>query len=117
MRLCQLEFYSTSLEESLSFVEAVIGWRRVPFSIGDQIIIEVPDDSPYGISIKSIPATKPSPSVLAYFATVIPLVDLAKKVLDRGGRILQEPKHITGYGQVMVIEGPGSIRLGLFNGI
>lgn len=115
MKLCQLEFQSFHIESSVRFVEAVLGWKMVPVSIQDQVIIEVPEESPYGISIRAITKNAGNPTgLLAYFESAKRLTELREIILSEGGQILSEPKVVTGYGQVMVAEDPGGIRLGFY---
>ncbi len=112
-KLCQLEFQSSDIEGTLNFTENVLDWKKVPVSIQDQVIIEVPDDSPYGISLKSVKSpTEGGP--LTYFQSTVPLENLLRKIKESGGEILEDPKFVTGYGQVMIVKAPGQVKLGLF---
>lgn len=115
MKLCQLEFKSIDTETSLRFLGAVLGWTKVPVSIQDQIIIEVPDDSPYGISIRLVKEkASASQGLLAYFESAIPLIEQRDIIMNLGGRILSEPKIVTGYGQVMIAEDGAGLTIGLY---
>lgn len=138
MKLCQLEFYSRDVEASLAFAEAMLGWRKVPVAIQDQAVIMVPEDSPYGISIRSRAVSRPeagspglasqnkseaawseqaaSPSMdlTAYFESNETLSALRERCLALGGLIIKEPTPVTGYGSVMVVEDQGGLRYGLY---
>ena len=120
MKLCQLEFQSSDIEASLRFIESVLAWKKVPVSIQDQVIIEMPDDSSFGISIRASASVgieknaKVPLGPLAYFESDVSLTSLIPKILDFGGRILSEPQIVAGYGLIMIVEDPGGIRLGLY---
>ena len=121
MKLCQLEFYSRNVNASLKFAGEILGWKEVPVTIQDQVVIMVADDSPYGISIRSKIKTEAagsepaaSPSILAYFESSEKLSLLRERCLIHGGVIIQEPLPVTGYGTVMVVEDQGGLRYGLY---
>lgn len=117
MRLCQLEFQSTDIEASLQFVEGILGWTRAPVSIQDQFIIKMPQNSPYGISLRSIAAQKKPKAPhgpLVYFESDISLQILKARTQELGGRIISEPNIVVGYGMIMVVEDPGGLRFGLY---
>ncbi len=130
MKLCQLEFYSRDVEASLLFAEAILGWKRVPVAIQDQAVIMVPDDSPYGISIRGRGQSQgqsannkseaawseqaASPSLIAYFEAGEPLTNLRERCLSLSCLIVQEPTPVTGYGVVMIVEDRGGLRYGLY---
>lgn len=122
MKLCQLEFYSRDVEASLKFAGGMLGWRRVPVAIQDQAVIMVPDESPYGISIRSRKnqgeaawsEQEASPSLTVYFESSEKLSLLRERCLALGGLIIQEPLPVTGYGAVMVVEDQGGLRYGLY---
>jgi predicted enzyme related to lactoylglutathione lyase len=117
MHLCQLEFYSYDLEASLMFSGKILGWKRVPVAIQGQAIIAVPDQSPYGISIRE--RTKPEafeklPALTSYFEVNRELEAIRDECAALGATIIQEPTAITGYGRVMLVEDKGGLRYGLY---
>ncbi|RYZ50798.1 MAG: hypothetical protein EOP07_22345 [Proteobacteria bacterium] len=117
MHLCQLEFYSYDLEASLEFSGKILGWKRVPVAIQGQAIIEVPDQSPYGISIRERrrpEAVETLPALTSYFEVKCKLDELRDECAALGATILQEPTAVTGYGRVMLVEDRGGLRYGLY---
>ncbi len=115
MRLCQLEYYSADVQASLQFIETVLGWKQVPIAIQDQVIIEVPETSLFGISIRKGPAlASASPALLAYFEVEQTLSELRDLCFSLGAKILQEPTPVTGYGNIMIVEERGGLRFGLY---
>ncbi len=113
MKLCQLEFYTRDREASLEFLEALVGWKKVPVTVEPITIIEVPEGSPYGISLRQSESMD-APSLLAYFETSDALEELATRCLAAGGRIVQEPTRVIGYGQTLIVEDPFGLRLGFY---
>jgi len=114
-RLCQLEFYSHDVDASLEFARLILGWKRVPVALQDQAVIEVPEHSSYGISIRKSPSAQSGRTdLIAYFEAEESLADVRERCLALGGTILQEPTLMTGYGTVMVVEDRGGLRYGLY---
>lgn len=117
MHLCQLEFYSYDLEASLAFAGKILGWKRVPVAIQGQAIIEVPDDSSYGVSIRARlkpEALEAVPHLTSYFEVNRKLDELREECAALGATIIQEPTAVTGYGRVMQVEDRGGLRYGLY---
>ena len=115
MKLCQLEFATRDLEASLRFLEA-IGWKRVPVSIQDQILFEVPGDSPYGLSLKAVKknASETVFGPLAYFEISETLHSLRQTILAAGASLITDITPVIGYGEILVAEDAGGLRLGFY---
>ncbi|MBC7658629.1 MAG: hypothetical protein H7249_02885 [Chitinophagaceae bacterium] len=126
MKLSQIEFYSYDVAASLRFAAEVLGWTQVPVALQDQAIIEVAEDSPYGISIRTQKTQKNdlkegtagdqsgNPSLTVYFEVDKKLIELREICLTLGAIIHQEPTAVAGYGQVMIVEDMGGLRYGLY---
>ncbi|MFY7930787.1 MAG: VOC family protein [Oligoflexus sp.] len=117
--LCQLEFHTVDLEASLRFFAATFGWQPVPITLHEYVVLAVPDDCPFGISLVSHGPQASSESrlqqpVVPYFRWEGSVETLLTLVTRYGGRVLGGPRLIPGYGQVYNLVDPGGIQLGIF---
>jgi predicted enzyme related to lactoylglutathione lyase len=115
--LCQLEFKSTDIPATLHFFDKVLGWKALPITLQDYYVIEVPEDSPFGVSLVPL-ETKDTrldtQATTVYFRTEKPLDILIKITDEAGGQILDGPRTVPAYGKVLRVREPGGIILGLF---
>ncbi|MFW7382038.1 MAG: VOC family protein [Oligoflexus sp.] len=116
-KLCQIEIQVSELTRSLAFYTAVFGWRPAPADLHDYIVLDVPKDCPYGISLipsgTSQSSSKGGNKMILYFACEQVESALAQ-VEPHGGKIRLGPKKIPGFGTVYVIDDPDGHRFGLF---
>ncbi len=119
MKLCQLEFFSKDPDESFRFFEVVLGWKKVPVAIQDQIIIDVPPDSPYGISIRKSHEMDSTlkENICPYFETAEDLDVISRNAKNFGALVKSEPKFVTGYGDILLIEEKAGLTVGLYRAI
>ncbi len=114
MNLRQLELVTTDLDVSLRFLQA-IGWRIIPVSIQDQIILEVAENSSFGISLR-LHKTKAKEAFgsLAYFETKDSLAELREKLSSLDFVSTSDIKAIAGYGKILIAEDSGGLKLGFY---
>ena len=118
--LCQLELHTDDLEASLRFFEATFDWKPVPITLHEYVVLGVPDDCPYGISLVSHrPQAGDEPRfrspVVPYFRWEGSIETLLAQVTSHGGGVLWGPRPVPAYGQVYNIVDPGGIQLGIFS--
>lgn len=112
--LVQIEIHATQLERSRRFYEDVFGWKTVPAEIHNYLVLDVPRDCPWGVSIvPTLGPIKPSGQIVLYFA-----VDDAAKIAERaeqhGGSKKFGPTRMPAYGSIWQIADPDGHRFGLF---
>ncbi len=112
--LCQLEFHSQRLEASLDFFRDIFGWPPLPMALQEYTVLEVPSDSPYGVSLISAPAEHSARQTLVPYFSWDSLEELLEKVLRAGGKLVAGPRLLPGYGRTVLVEDPGGIQLGFF---
>ena len=112
--LVQIEIHATDLERSKAFYEAVFGWKAVPAEIYNYLVLDVPRDCPWGVSI--VPTTGPiktNGQIVLYFQ-----VDDATRVAElaerHGGAKRFGPTNLKAYGDIWQIADPDGHRFGLF---
>lgn len=113
-KLCQMEIHATRLEVSRKFYEEVFGWKAVPAEIHNYLVLDVPEDCPFGISIvPSMGAKQSSGQIILYFE-----VENAAAIADRavlfGGAKKFGPTRLPAYGDIWQISDPDGHRFGLF---
>ncbi len=113
-QLCQIELYAKDLPSSLVFLDKVLGWKAVSISLQDMVVIEVPDDCPFGISLVAKEEAALNPGCVPYFEIEGSMEELVNQGLDHGARLFEGPRLIPGYGQAVVLEEPGGLRLGFY---
>lgn len=113
-KLCQIEFCVANPQKTVEFMQSVFGWTASPAELQEYIIIDVPEECPYGISVvaQSQSETRAQPIVL-YFAVheIEKVIDRAKK---NGAQIRFGPKKLPGYGTIYQINAPDGLRFGIF---
>lgn len=102
-KLCQIEIPVTDLETAVVFYEAVFGWKQAPAEMHEYIVMHVPDDCPFGISL--IPSTKErnGDSVVLYFQVENPQ-NIVENVVKNGGKLRFGPKKTGLYGEIFQVE-------------
>ena len=121
-RLCQLEVPVTDVERALAFYRQAFGWERSPAEIHEYIVLEVPADCPFGVSLVPQGIMPPSADEARgrggptlYFA-VDDADGLVAKVVACGGRKRFGPLRFAGYGSIWQVEDPDGNRFGLYGG-
>jgi len=113
-KLCQVEIHATRLEVSRTFYEEVFGWKAVPAEIHNYLVLDVPEDCPFGISIvPSMGAKQSSGQIILYFE-VQKAAEIAEKAVHFGGSKKFGPTRLPAYGQIWQITDPDGHRFGLF---
>jgi len=117
-KLCQIEIHVRDLEKSLQFYLSVFGWQRIPADLHDYIVLDVPENCPYGVSlIPTAPSSRTAGAntnrIVLYFACHEP-EECANKALAAGGRKRLGPKRVPGVGTIYLIEDLDGHRFGLY---
>ena len=113
-KLCQIEITSSDLERSLAFYEGVFGWKKAPADLHNYIVLSVPSDCPYGISlVPGIPSTK-GRGIVLYYGLENP-EEIIDRVEDNGGKILMGPQRLPGYGMIYQFKDPDGNVFGIFS--
>jgi predicted enzyme related to lactoylglutathione lyase len=112
-KLCQIEIPVSDIERSILFYNQVFGWKQVPAEMHEYIVLDVPDDCPYGISLIPTKKERTGDSVVLYFQTENPEM-IAEAAKEHGGRLRFGPKRLGAYGNVYQIEDPDGNRFGLY---
>ena len=113
-KLCQVEIHATRLEVSRKFYEEVFGWKAVPAEMHNYLVLDVPEDCPFGISIvPSIGAKLSSGQIILYFE-VQNAAEIAEKAAQFGGAKKFGPARLPAYGDIWQITDPDGHRFGLF---
>ncbi len=119
--LCQLEFRSKNLEASLKFFAHVLGWPALPMVLHEYVVLEVPADSPYGVSLVRASADAGlegvHPQQLIPYFRWDALDSLIEELSSWGGKLIWGPRPVAGYGRTILVEDPGEIQLGFFTAV
>ena len=113
-RLCQIEIQVSDLARAVNFYSEAFGWRPVPAEMHELVVLEVPPDCTFGISLR--PGHKSPKSVnnlVPYFA-VDDAEAVLKQVETHGGRRTIGPTKLPGYGTIYQCEDPDGTRIGLY---
>ena len=126
--LCQIEIPVSDLQVALRFYEAAFGWQSVPAEMHNYVVLDLPADCPYGISLFPIDnqpgnSTAQHPQlenkkddsnrVTLYFAAENP-EEVLKKVESAGGKKRFGPRPLAGYGTIWQFTDPDGNRFGIF---
>ncbi len=113
--LCQLEFKSKDVSKTLIFFEQVFGWKTLPITLQDYFVIDVPEDSSFGISVSPSSQDEGTESpTIAYFRCDQPLDEILNHIKNFGGRVIEGPRSVPAYGKAIKLSEPGGITIGLF---
>ena len=117
-RLCQVEIKVGDIERASNFYERTFGWSIVPAHIHNYVILKVPEDCPFGISL--IPGKAPSTAsdsssrIVLYFRTSDP-ESIVSKAIENGGKKVLE-RDLPSYGHIFQIADPDGQIFGLYKG-
>lgn len=112
--LVQIEIHSTQLERSKLFYEHVFGWRAVPAEIHNYVVLDVPRECPWGISlVPTMGPVKPSGQIVLYFS-VDDAESIASLAERHGGSKKFGPTKLPAYGNIWHVADPDGHRFGLF---
>lgn len=116
--LCQVEIPVTDLQRAKQFFKAVFGLVPVELYIHDKVILDVPSDCPYGLTLSLTDRSKltreqTEPSITLYFRSDNPdqILGAAKKLSEIS---VQGPEEIAGYGTLWLIIDRDNNRFGIF---
>jgi len=112
-KLCQIEIPVSNIERSVLFYDAVFGWQQAPAEMHEYVVMQVPDECPYGISLIPTKKERTGDSVVLYFQTEDP-VRVVEAAKNNGGRLRFGPKKLGVYGDIYQIEDPDGNRFGLY---
>ena len=111
----------TNRERSLAFYSGVFGWTPVPADIHEFIVLNVPEDCPWGISLVPVTRNEQVNSCLTTLYFAVASVDQAQEMvaeaLSNCGRLLSpssDGRDVPGYGRMWVVTDPDGQRWGLF---
>lgn len=114
LEIVQIEIHTTNLEKSILFYSNVFGWKPLPAEIQNCVVLDVPENSPWGVSlIPTKAAVTPNKSFTLYFKTSN-AESLAKLAKEFGGASLFGPTLLPAYGSIWQITDPDGHRFGLF---
>jgi predicted enzyme related to lactoylglutathione lyase len=114
-QLCQIEISVASLDKAINFYRHVFGWEPVPAYIHDYVVLKVPDNCPFGISL--VPAREVSGpaanGITLYFKVASP-DEIINVALLHGGKKLPS-RRLPGYGKIAQFADPDGQIFGLFS--
>ena len=115
--ICQVEINVVDLHQSLRFYRGVFGWEESPTEIHDTIIFQMPDITPFGVSLKkrgdtTFPPHQPI-GIVPYFLAES-LENIPELVMKHGGKCKGNIQKIKGYGSTFILEDPDGNNIGLF---
>jgi predicted enzyme related to lactoylglutathione lyase len=113
-KLCQVEIHTARLDVSRKFYEEVFGWKAVPAEIHNYIVLAVPEDCPFGISIVPSIGAKPSSGQIILYFQVDDAAQIAERAAKFGGSKKFGPTRLPAYGDIWQITDPDGHRFGLF---
>ncbi len=113
-KLCQVEIHTARLDVSRKFYEEVFGWKPVPAEIHNYIVLDVPEDCPFGISIVPSVGAKPSSGQIILYFEVDGASQIAERAAKFGGSKKFGPTRLPAYGDIWQITDPDGHRFGLF---
>lgn len=113
-QLCQLEIHTSRIDVSRKFYEEVFGWKAVPAEIHNYLVLEVPDDCPFGISLVPGRAASSAHSPIILYFQVTEAAKIAEKAELFGGSKKFGPAKMPAYGEIWQITDPDGHRFGLF---
>ncbi len=115
VRLSQIEIVVSDLGRSLRFYDEAFGWRPVPAEFHELVLLDVPRDCPFGISLRpEVQSEGNRPQRLTLYFTVDDPEHVLDKVSSAGGRSIPTKIKLPGYGVVYLCEDPDGTRFGLF---
>jgi predicted enzyme related to lactoylglutathione lyase len=113
-KLCQMEIHAARLDVSRTFYQEVFGWKAVPAEMYNYLVLDVPEDCPFGISIVPSPSAKPSSGQIILYFQVTDAAAIAERATMFGGTKKFGPTRLPAYGSIWQIADPDGHRFGLF---
>lgn len=103
----------TEIERALAFYRDVFGWQRSAAEIHDYVVLEVPEDTSFGVSLVPQTTVLRGAGPTLYFAVDEP-EEIASRAVAAGGGKRFGPTSLPGYGVIWQVEDPDGNRFGLF---
>lgn len=113
-KLCQVEIHASRLDLSRTFYEQVFGWKAVPAEMHNYLVLDVPQDCPFGISIVPSMGNKKSSGQIILYFEVENAAQIAARAAEFGGAKTFGPTRLPAYGEIWQITDPDGHRFGLF---
>ena len=111
-QLVQIEIGVEDVKASLAFYKEVFGWTLSPCEIQNYLVLDVPENCPYGIALVKAKKTAHS-CITLYFQTDEP-AEVLKRVESSGGTTIFGPKWVPPYGEIFQFKDINGIRWGLY---
>jgi predicted enzyme related to lactoylglutathione lyase len=115
-RLCQIEIAVSDLARATQFYAAAFGWRAMPAELHECVVLEVPADCKYGMSLVPRRGAGATGSNVVVYFSVDDVEAVVARVEAAGGRRRFGPMRLPGYGQIYQVEDPDGTRFGLYDG-
>lgn len=113
-KLCQIEIPVRDLDAAVVFFEAAFGWKQAPAEMHEYIVLLVPDDCPFGISLVPSKSERSGDSTVLYFQVENPQA-IVDAVVKNGGKFRFGPKRLGLYGEIFQVEDLDQNRFGLYH--
>lgn len=112
--LVQIEIHVTQLERSKAFYEHAFGWKAVPAEIHNYVVLEVPRECPWGISLVPVSSPIQLNGQLTLYFEVQDAATIASLAERHGGTKRFGPTKLPAYGSIWQVSDPDGNRFGLF---
>ena len=114
-QLVQVEIIVSNLSRAITFYRNVFGWEPVPAYIHDYVVIAVPDNCAFGVSLvaSQSPRSLGSGGIILYFKSEAP-DEIIRAASENGGKELAS-RHLPGYGDIRQFADPDGQVFGLFS--
>jgi len=112
-KLCQIEISVGDLSRAQDFYRDAFGWLAVPAELHRYVVLTVPDDCPFGVSLIPNATAAGGRSIMLYFSVDDPK-GVTAAVVAAGGKASGNPTALAGYGLVYLVEDPDGNRFGLY---
>ena len=112
--LCQIEIQATNLERSQKFYADVFGWLASAAKLHEYVVLDVPTDCPFGISLVPSAGGACSTTQVVLYFSVSGAFEIAKRAELSGGSKKFGPTKLPGYGSIWQIRDPDGHTFGLF---
>lgn len=112
--LCQIEIQATNLERSQKFYADVFGWLASAAKLHEYVVLDVPNDCPFGISLVPSAGGACSTTQMVLYFSVSGAFEIAKRAELSGGSKKFGPTKLPGYGSIWQIRDPDGHTFGLF---
>ena len=112
--ICQVEIQSTNLPQSQKFYAEVFGWLSSAAELYDCVVLDVPKDCAFGISLVPSQGGANSRTQVVLYFTVTGAADIAQRAVEWGGSKKFGPTKLPAYGNIWQITDPDGHSFGLF---